>query len=54
MKEEAPNYLINLIPKCEQTFRTQNNRIPVYHCRKKSFKDSFFSLHLKGLVQLRR
>ena len=24
MKEEAPNYLINLIPKCEQTIRTEN------------------------------
>ena len=29
MKEEAPDYLINLIPKCEQTIRTRNNRIPV-------------------------
>ena len=27
MKEEAPNYLINLIPKCEQTIRTRNNKI---------------------------
>ena len=42
MKEEAPNYLINLIPKCEQTIRTRNNRIPVYHCRTESFKHSFF------------
>ena len=31
MKKEAPNYLINLIPKCEQTIRRRNNRIPSYH-----------------------
>ena len=31
MKKEAPNYLINLIPKCEQTIRTRNNQIPSYH-----------------------
>ena len=43
MKEEALIYLINLIPKCEHTIRTKNNRIPVYHCRKESFKHSFFS-----------
>ena len=42
MKEEASIYLINLIPKCEQTIRTRNNRIPVYHCRTESFKHSFF------------
>ena len=30
MKNEAPNYLINLVPKCEQTIRTKTNRIPVY------------------------
>ena len=50
MKEEAPNYLINLIPKCEQTIKTRNNRIPVYHCLMKSFKNSFFPLHFKRLV----
>ena len=42
MKEEAPICLINLIPKCEQTITTSNNHIPVYHCRTKSFKHSFF------------
>ena len=42
MKEEASIYLINLIPKCEQTIRTRNNRIPVYRCRTESFKLSFF------------
>ena len=53
MKEEAPIYLINLIPKFEQTIRTRNNRIPVYHCRAESFKHSFFPLHLKRFIQLR-
>ena len=52
MKEEAPNYLINLIPKCEQAIRTENNRIPVYHCRKKSFKHSFFPCTLKDWFSL--
>ena len=42
MKTEAPNYLINLIPKCEQTIRTRNNHIPNSHCRTDCFKYSFF------------
>ena len=33
MKKDAPNYLINLIPRCEQTIRTRNNNIPIHHCR---------------------
>ena len=33
MKEEAPNYLINLIPKCNQTIKTRNSHIPIFHCR---------------------
>ena len=48
MKAEAPNYLINLIPKCEQTIETGNNRIPVYHCRTESFMHSFFPSTLKN------
>ena len=52
MKEEAPNYLINLIPKCEQTIRTKNNRIPVYHCGTESFKHSFFPSTLKDWFSL--
>ena len=47
MKEEAQNYLINLIPKCEQTTRTRDNSMPVYHCRTESFKHSFFPSTLK-------
>ena len=52
MKEEARNYLINLIPKCEQTIRKRNNRIPVYYCRTKSFKHSFFQYTLKDWFSL--
>ena len=42
MKKEAPNYLINLIPRCEQTIRTRNNNIPIYHCQRDCSKYSFF------------
>ena len=42
MKEEAPNDLINLIPKCNQTIRTRNSHIPSFHCQKDCFKFSFF------------
>ena len=52
MKEEAPNYLINLIPKCEQTIRTRNNCIPVYYCCMESFKCAFFPSTLKDLFSL--
>ena len=33
MKKEAPNYLINLIPKCEEAIRTRNNNFMTYNCR---------------------
>ena len=42
MKGEAPNYLINLIPKFQQTISTRNNHIPTYYCRTDCFKYSFF------------
>ena len=42
MNEHAPNYLINLITKCEKTIRTRNSHIPTYHCRTDCFKFSFF------------
>ena len=32
MNKQAPNYLINLIPKCNQIMRTRNNNKPVIHC----------------------
>ena len=42
MKEEAPNYLINLVPKCETNTRTRNNSIPTFNCRTNCFNYSFF------------
>ena len=52
VKEEAPNYLINLIPKIQQTTRTRINRMPTFHCRTDCFY-FFFSFHSKRLVQIR-
>ena len=52
MKREAPNYLINLIPRCEQTIRTRNNHIPNYHCRTDCFKYSFFPSTLNEWFKL--
>ena len=40
--EKAPNYLINLIPKCDPAIKTRNNSIPTFHYRTDCFKDSFF------------
>ena len=48
VKKEAPNYLIDLIPKIKQTTKTRINRIPTFHCRTDCF---FFSFHSKQLVQ---
>ena len=33
MTEEAPNYLINLTPKYNQTIRTRNSHIPIFYCQ---------------------
>ena len=52
MKEEIPNYLINLILKCNQTIRTRNSHIPIFHCRTDCFKCSFFSFYLKDCFNL--
>ena len=38
MKEEAPNYLINLVPKCETNIRTKNSSIPTFNLRTDCFK----------------
>ena len=40
-KEEAPKYLINLLPKIQHTTRTRINRMPTFHCRTNCFKKSF-------------
>ena len=52
MKKEAPNYLINLIPKCEAAIRTRNNSFPTYNCRTECFKYSFFPSTLKEWFRL--
>ena len=52
VKEEAPNYLINLIPKIQQTTKTRINRMPTFHHRKDCLKN-FFSFLSKRLVQIR-
>ena len=42
MRNEAPDYLINLILNCAQTVITRICHIPKYHCRTECFKYSFF------------
>ena len=52
VKEEAPNYLINLIPKIQQTTRTRINRMPTFHCHTDCFKNSFFPSTLNDWYKL--
>ena len=52
MKEEAPNYLINLFLKCETNTRTRNNSIPTFNRRTDCFKYSFFSSTLNDFFNL--
>ena len=52
MTEKAPNYLINLIPKCDPTIKTRNNSIPTFHCRTDCFKYSFFPSTLNDWFSL--
>ena len=52
MRNEAPNYLINLIPKCEHTIKTRNSHKPLYHCRTECFKSSFFPSALSDWFNL--
>ena len=52
VKEEAPNYLINLIPKIQQTTRTRTNCMPTFHCRTDCFKNSFFPSTLNDWYKL--
>ena len=47
MRNEAPDYLINLVPKCEYVINTRNCHIPMYHCRTDCFKYSFFPSALR-------
>ena len=52
VKKEAPNYLIYLIQKIQQTTRTRINRMPTFHCRTDCFKNSFFSSTLNDWYKL--
>ena len=51
MKEEVPNYLIYLIPKCT-TIRVRNNYIPTYNCRTDDYKCSFIPSTLNDWLDL--
>ena len=52
VKEEAPNYWINLVPKIQQTATARINRMPTFHCRTDCFKNSFFSSTLNDWYKL--
>ena len=52
MNGKAPNYLTNLIPKCDQPVRTRTNHIPTFHCRTDCFKNSFFPSRLSDWFNL--
>ena len=52
VKEEALNYLINLIPKIQQTTRTKINLMPTFHCRTDCFKNPFFPSTLNNWYEL--
>ena len=47
MHNEAPNYLINIIPKCNNTIISRTSHIPTFHCRTDCFKYSFFPSTLR-------
>ena len=52
MRNEAPDYLINLVSKCEYAINTRNCHIPIYHCRTDCFKYSFFPSALRDWFKL--
>ena len=52
VKEEAPNYLMNLIPKRNLTIRTRNSDIPIFRRRADCFKYSFFPTTLRDWFNL--
>ena len=52
MKEEAPKYLTNILPKCQQTIATRNSNILTFYCRTDCFKFSFFPSTLKDWFNL--
>ena len=48
INEKAPDYLTNLIPKCQQSIRTRKNHIPSFDCR----TDYFFPSTLNDWFML--
>ena len=52
MKEQAPSYLLDLVPKNNPIIRTRNNSIPTFNCRTDSFKYSFFPATLSDWFNL--
>ena len=52
MKEEAPNYLINFVRKCETNTRTRNKSIPIFNDRTNCFNYSFFPSTLNNWFNL--
>ena len=52
VKEEAPNHLINLMPKIQQTTRTKINGMQTFHCRTDCFRNSFFPSTLNDWCKL--
>ena len=52
MKEEAPFYLINLVPKCEINIKTKNSSILTFNCLTDCFKYSFFPSTLNHCFNL--
>ena len=45
-KKEAPNHLINSVPKCETNIRTRSNNTPTCNCQTDCFIFSFFPFSL--------
>ena len=52
INEEAPKYLINLIPKSQQNIVTRSSNISAFYCRTDCFKYSFFPSTLKDWFNL--
>ena len=45
MNDKAPYYLKNIVPKCHQSTRLRNNRLPTFHCHTECFQKLIFSFY---------
>ena len=52
VNDKAPYYLKNIIPKCNQSTRLRNNRLPTFHCHTECFKNSFFPFTMNDWFNL--